>query len=76
MEWGGKATFDSIRKATRNIVIEARRNGIKTLSIPALGAGAGGVTPEESAQAIKKGLYDRVMDLVGFDQINIVLTAV
>lgn len=43
MPWGGSATFDSIRKATRNIIVEARHKGFKTLSIPALGAGAGGL---------------------------------
>src|SRR3989339_19952 len=72
MEWGGKATPESIRRATRNIVIEAKSKGFKTLSIPALGAGAGGVNPMESAQAIQKGLYDVVLELAAFDEIKIV----
>lgn len=72
MAWGGKATFDSIRRATRNIILEAKAKGFKSLSIPALGAGSGGVSPTESARAIEKGLYDLVLDLAAFDEIKIV----
>ena len=72
MPLGGQATFNSIRRATRNIVLEAKAKGFKSLAIPALGAGFGGVSPKESARAIKKGLYDVVLDLAAFDEIKIV----
>lgn len=72
MDWGGYATPDSIRTAIRNVIIEAKAKGFKTLAIPALGAGAGGVSASESAEAIRKGLFDRIMDLGEFDEIKIV----
>lgn len=72
MELGGRATPESVRRATRNIVLEAKQNGFRSISIPALGAGAGGVSALESARAIQKGLYDMVLELASFDKINIV----
>jgi O-acetyl-ADP-ribose deacetylase len=72
MEQGGSATSESVRKATRNIILESSKYGYKTLAIPALGAGIGGLSSEESARAIKKGLYDLVLDLIAFDNIKIV----
>ncbi|MFH0834236.1 MAG: macro domain-containing protein [Patescibacteria group bacterium] len=72
MELGGQADFESVRRAMRNVVLEAKKLNLKTLAIPALGAGFGGLTHEQSAQAIRKGLLDVVMDLIGFERIEIV----
>lgn len=72
MDWGGQASFESVRRATRNIIVEAKQRGLKSIAIPALGAGAGGLSAQESAAAIRKGLYDMVMDLMDFNEIQIV----
>lgn len=72
MPWGGQASFESVRRATRNIIVQAKRAGLRSIAIPALGAGSGGLSAQESAAAIRKGLYDMVMDLTDFDEIQLV----
>ena len=72
MDHGGSASFESVRRATRNIILTAKARGLKSFAIPALGAGAGGLSAQESAEAIRKGLNDMVMDLMDFTEIQIV----
>lgn len=74
MDWGGTASFESVRRATRNIVLEAKARGLRSIAIPALGAGSGGLSAQESAAAIRKGLYDMVMELDSFDEIQMVVS--
>ena len=47
--------IDAVRNLAANLVRSLRKPGIKTLATIAHGAGIGGLTPEQSAQAIAEG---------------------
>ncbi|MCE4603136.1 MAG: macro domain-containing protein [Desulfurococcales archaeon] len=44
--------LDNVYKATRAALEEAERLGIKSLAIPAMGAGVGGISPRDSFKAM------------------------
>lgn len=73
MEYGGKATAEGIKTAVKNIIAEAKKEGLKTLAIPALGAGSGGLTAEESAKATQEALNECTEDLKAITKITIVV---
>jgi O-acetyl-ADP-ribose deacetylase (regulator of RNase III) len=49
---GEAATAESIRLATHNTLLRAEEKTLKSLAFPALGAGAGGLSTEESAKIL------------------------
>ncbi len=51
-----KATPESVRLSTVNAVAEARAHGFRSLAIPLIGAGHGGLTAEESRTEILRAL--------------------
>lgn len=53
---GWKATRESVRLSTVNAVAEARAHGFRSLAIPLIGAGTGGLSPEESRAVIEGAL--------------------
>lgn len=72
MDWWWQASYESIRKSVRNVILEAKNKGFKTISIPAFGTWVWWVSPEKSAEAIKKWLYDVILELSFFDELRIV----
>lgn len=69
---GGKTSAETVRRSMRNILIEAVRSGVRTIAIPILGAGTGGLSEQDANAAMKKGLRDRILDLPSIDEIRIV----
>lgn len=53
---GWKATPESVRLSTVNAVAEARAHRFRSLAIPLIGAGHGGLTEAESRDAIENAL--------------------
>lgn len=53
---GWKATRESVHLSTVNAIAEARVHGFRSLAIPLIGAGTGGLPPEESRAAIEGAL--------------------
>ena len=49
MELGGRTTPDSLRKATKNSLLRADENGVKTIAFPAIGTGVAGFPVEDCA---------------------------
>ena len=52
MKPGGRSNVDIISSAMKNILQLAKKQKIKTLSVPAMGCGIGGVNIREGAKAI------------------------
>ena len=59
---GGRATFDYVRSSVEHAMRLAAEHGIKSIAFPAIGAGVGGLTGKESAQAIIEGIRSHADD--------------
>ncbi len=55
-----KATAESVRLATRQSLLRAEDKAIKSLALPPLGTGEGGVAVEECAQTMLKVTVDHI----------------
>ncbi len=55
-----KATVNSVRLATRQSLLRAEEKAIKSLALPPLGAGEGGVALEECAQTMLKVTVEHI----------------
>lgn len=53
---GGRATFDYVRSSVEHAMHLAKEQGIREIAFPAIGAGVGGLTLEQSARAIIEGV--------------------
>lgn len=60
MRPGEKATVESIRQATHESLFRAEEKTFRSLALPALGAGAGGVSVEECAETMLRVVLDHV----------------
>lgn len=52
MSLGGTASEASVRSAFRNSLVLAAKHGLRTLAVPALGAGVGGLTLQRVAEIL------------------------
>ncbi len=72
MDLWGKVSTDTVRKATRNMIIEAKKQWCKSITLPLFGSWVGWLSSEQSKIAIQKWLYDMIWHLDYFSTINII----
>lgn len=63
---------ETVRKVTRNLIDEAKKQWCKSITLPLFGSGIGGLTTEQSKLAIQQWLYDKIWDLDEFEKIHII----
>lgn len=71
--WQLPAKAEATCKATRRILEEAEGRALRTLAIPALGAGQGGLPPEDVASAMVGAVLDHLHRGSGLRQVIFVL---
>lgn len=55
---GSPSTFEQVYKATRAALIKAKEIGVKSIALPLMGAGVGGLKPEESLESMLKAIVE------------------
>ncbi|MFN3268414.1 MAG: macro domain-containing protein, partial [Zestosphaera sp.] len=55
---GGKSSAENVYKATKASLGKAREVGIKFIAYPLMGAGVGGLSPEESVRSMVKAFEE------------------
>jgi len=70
---GEKATAESIRLATKQTLLRAEEKTIKSLALPAIGAGAAGFPAEECAQVMLKTVLEHIKVRTSLEKIHFVL---
>jgi len=60
MEPGMPANEENISKATKAVFAECQRLKIESVTLPALGAGVGGVTPEHATEAMMRQAINHI----------------
>jgi O-acetyl-ADP-ribose deacetylase (regulator of RNase III) len=70
---GGKATAESIRLATQQILFRAEEKTLKSLALPAIGTGAAGFPAEECARIMLKAVQDHIKVRTSLERIYFVL---
>ncbi len=73
MRPGEKATAESIRLATRQILFRAEEKTIKSLAMAALGTGAAGFPAQECAEIMLKAVLDHIKVRTSLEKICFVL---
>ena len=73
MRPGEKATAESIRLATRQILFRAEEKTIKSLALPAMGTGAAGFPTEQCAQIMLKVVLEHIKMRTSLEKICFVL---
>lgn len=73
MRPGEKASAESIREATRQILSRAEEKTIRRLALPALGTGAAGFPVEECARIMLKAVLDHIKQRTSLERIYFVL---
>jgi O-acetyl-ADP-ribose deacetylase len=70
MDMGGRATPESLRSAVRNTFAAAEEKGIKSIALPAVGAGIGGLPMRRCAEVMmdeaRRTLHRNKIDKVAF----------
>ena len=56
---GGKATTANVESSVKDAMNLASRNEVQTIAFPAIGAGVGGLSTEESVRAILEGIESK-----------------
>jgi O-acetyl-ADP-ribose deacetylase (regulator of RNase III) len=70
---GEKATAESIKLATRQILFRAEEKTIKSLALPAIGTGAAGFPVEECAQIVLKAVLEHIKIRTSLEKVHFVL---
>ncbi|MGA2072175.1 MAG: macro domain-containing protein [Terriglobia bacterium] len=70
---GEKATAESIKLATRQILFRAEEKTIKCLALPAIGTGAAGFPIEDCAQIMLKAVLEHIRIRTSLEKIHFVL---
>jgi O-acetyl-ADP-ribose deacetylase (regulator of RNase III) len=73
MRPGEKATAESIRLATQQILLRAEEKTIKSLALPAIGTGAAGFPVEECARIMLKVVLEHIKVRTSLEKIHFVL---
>lgn len=55
---GGRATYENVRNSVRAALMLAAENNIEQIAFPAIGAGIGGLSREQSAQGILESVVE------------------
>ena len=70
---GSRSSFESVKSAVKASLKVAKENGLKRIAFPLMGAGVGGLSPEDSAEAMieaiaeEKASEDMEIYLYAFD---------
>jgi O-acetyl-ADP-ribose deacetylase (regulator of RNase III) len=70
---GGKATAESIRLVTQQILFRAEEKTLKSLALPAIGTGAAGFPAEECARIMLKVVLEHIKVRTSLEKIYFVL---
>jgi O-acetyl-ADP-ribose deacetylase len=70
---GEKATAETIKLATRQILYRAEEKTIKSLALPAIGTGAAGFPVEDCAQVMLKAVLEHIRIRTSLERIHFVL---
>ena len=70
---GEKATAESIRLATRQILFRAEEKTLKSLALPAIGTGAAGFPAQECARIMLKVVLEHIKVRTSLEKIYFVL---
>jgi O-acetyl-ADP-ribose deacetylase (regulator of RNase III) len=68
-----KTTKDKIFKATFSSIITASQKGVKSISLPAMGTGVGGVSYDDSAESMFNAIKKAIDSGINIEKISIVL---
>jgi len=68
-----KTTNDKIFKATFSSIITASQKGVKSISLPAMGTGVGGVSYDDSAESMFNAIKKAIDSGINIEKISIVL---
>ncbi|TFG12327.1 macro domain-containing protein [Candidatus Thorarchaeota archaeon] len=60
---GGRATVVNVEFSVKHAMNLASQNGVQSIAFPAIGAGVGGLSTEESIRAILEGIESQEEDL-------------
>jgi O-acetyl-ADP-ribose deacetylase (regulator of RNase III) len=70
---GEKTTAESIKLATRQILLRSEEKTIKSLALPAIGSGTGGFPVEDCAQIMLKAVLEHIRIRTSLEKIHFVL---
>jgi len=73
MHLGGGATVDSVRNSVRNSLLRAKEKEIKSVAIPAIGTGVGGLSMENCARVSIEEARNHLAGETTLDEIRFVL---
>jgi O-acetyl-ADP-ribose deacetylase (regulator of RNase III) len=70
---GGSASEESVRRAMRSALAAARERGVKTLAVPALGAGVAGFSLQRCAEILLEEARAHAAEPTSLEEIRFVL---
>ena len=70
---GGRATEDSVRRSARRSLALASERGCRTIAIPAIGAGIGGLSPQRCAEVLLEEARGHLAGETSLTEIRFVL---
>jgi O-acetyl-ADP-ribose deacetylase (regulator of RNase III) len=73
MELGGIVTEESLKNATRNSLLRAEEEGIKTIAFPAIGTGVGGFPIAECARVMIDAVINHIKNYQNIEAVYFVL---
>lgn len=72
-DWRMPALAEAARACTRRIMAEAEARGVRTLALPAMGGGQGGLAPDDVAGAIVGSVLEHLQQRSSLKQVILVL---
>jgi O-acetyl-ADP-ribose deacetylase (regulator of RNase III) len=73
MKPGEKVTAESLRQAVHNALLRTEGRGFKSIALPAIGTGAGGLSVEESARVMLQTILEHVRATTSLESVVFVL---
>ena len=70
---GGRATEDSVRRCARRSLVLASERGCRTIAVPAIGAGIGGLSPQRCAEVLLEEARAHLAGDTSLEEIRFVL---
>ena len=67
-----RTTAEKVRRATKAALLLAARMGLRSVALPAMGAGVGGVPVRDSVRAMLSALRDNLYRLSGLQEVRLV----
>lgn len=73
MRLGGRTTAESLRASTRNALLRASENGLKTIAFPAVGTGIAGFPMKDCAEIMLDEVSKHLKGKTSIEQVRFVL---